>query len=91
MIEIKFTYKGARRQQFALLNVIDGFAGHLGMIGGGGSDLRTGEHELIYEAHNDCDCGAPIKKRISPKMRDGLVRFVKSKVKGRVTVGTVRL
>jgi hypothetical protein len=79
MLKITFHFSGSKKRKEGLWDVVDGFAGHLGMIGGGGYDTKTNDFEFYYDAHNNCECEAfPKKARISPKMRKNLVDFVKS-------------
>ena len=81
MLKIEFDFNGSKKREMGLWDVIDGFAGHLGIIGGGGFDTKTHHFEFFYDAHR-CDCKAfPTKARISPKMRKQLVEFVKG-IKG---------
>lgn len=86
MLKVSFDFKGSKKREEGLWDIIDGFAAHLGMIGGGSFDTKIHHFDFFYEAHHDCSCIAgPAKQRISPKMRENLVKFVRS-IKGVVNV-----
>ncbi len=64
-------YKAPTKDREHFMDFACSYGEHLGMIGGGSYDMKTGIGEFIFTAHpdDDCPCTSPRIKRITPKIK----------------------
>ena len=74
---VKFTAPEKKNDRVHFMDFGCFYGEHLGMLGGGSYNTKTGVGEFIFYCHpdDDCPCNNPRIKRITPKIKS---RFLKT-------------